>query len=245
MAYTFEPSIQNEVFVPDQLIAGSGQIITDTVVLASGLQITRGTLIGQQTAGEYLAVAGAASIGNSTGGANAGAETISAVTVSAAAKLGRYRANLITGSTTAVSGTFALTDPSGDQLGVGTLGTAFVTPEISFTIGNSSIAAVNDGFNVTVEAVAGAGAGQYVLASGTATDGSEQAKNWVVLAEDTDTTSTGANGAAMCPVYLMGEFDAQYMAFGAGLTAQGVKQALRQAGSNLVIKTNAVINPIV
>ena len=236
MAYTFEPSVSNSVFTPDQLIAGSHDIVTDTVTVASGQVLTRGTLIGQQTASLYAAAATAA---NTTGGANAGAETIGSLSVGSQARLGTYRVNLT--STTA----FTVLDPTGETVGTGTVGTAFTSAQIGLTVTTGAGIAANDGFNVAVEASAGAGSGYYVAATGTATDGSQEAKNWVILAEDTNTSSTGTNAATSAPVYLEGEFDGNYLTLGAGLTMQGVKQALLQQGRAIVIKTGAVVNTIV
>ena len=236
VGYSLEPSFTNIVFNPDQLIAGSDDIVTDTVTLASGQTLVRGTLIGQQTSGLYAAAATAA---NSTGGANAGAETISAVTVGVQARLGTYRANLT--STTA----FTVTDPTGETVGTGTVGTAFASSQIGFTITTGAGIATNDGFNIAVEEVAGSGSNYWVMATGTATDGSNEAKNWAILAEDTNTSSAGTNAATSAPVYIKGEFDGNYITLGAGLTIQGVKQALSQAGRAIIIKTGALINTII
>ena len=236
MAFTFEPSLLNSVFTPDQLIGGSTDIVTDTVTLASGLNYTRGTLLGQKTASIYTAVTAAV---NSTGGANAGAETISAPTVGASVRLGTYYVLLT--STTA----FTVSDPTGETVGTGTVGTAFTSAQVGFTITTGTSIAANDGFSIVIEPAAGAGTGQYTGATGTATDGSQEAKNWVILAEDTDTSSTGTNAATLCPVYIKGEFDGNYLTLGTGLTILGVKQALSQAGRALIIKTGAVVNAIV
>jgi hypothetical protein len=237
MAYSFEPSITNNVFTPDQLIGGSAQIITDTVTLASGLTLVRGTLIGQQTAGLYAAAVTAL---NSTGGANTGNATMGTVTPGVEAKIGTYRANMTTATA------FTVTDPSGETVGTGVLGTAFASPQIGFTATAGGIAMVaNDGFNIAVEETAGSGNGYYVAATGVATDGSSNPHNWVVLAEDANTSSAGTNAATTVPVYLAGEFDSAQMTLGTGLTAAGVKAALRQAGSAIVIKTGALSNAIV
>jgi len=230
--YTFEPMLSNSIFNPDQLIGGSAEIVTDSVTLASGQNCVRGTLVGQQTASLYAAVATAV---NSTGGANAGAETISAPSVGAAVRLGTYYV-LLTGATA-----FTVTDPTGEQVGsAGTVGTPFTSNQIGFTVTTGAGIAANDGFSIVIEPVAGAGTAAYVKVTGTATDGSQDPKNWAILAEDTD----ASGGALTCPVYVRGEFDGNYLTLGAGLTIQGVKQALMQAGRALVIKTGAIANAI-
>ena len=236
MAYSLEPSLSSTVFSPDQLIAGSHDIVTDNVIVAAGQVLTRGALIGQQSTGDFAAVTAAQ---NTTGGANAGAETISAVTVGSQVKLGTYRVNLT--STTA----FNVIDPTGEQVGAaGTVGTAFASAQVGFTVTTGGGIAANDGFNIVVEAVAGSGAGLYVLATGTAVDGSQQPSNWVILAEDTNTSSTGTNAATSAPVYVAGEFDSNYMSWGAGLTAAGIKLGFRQEGVAIYVKTGAVTNAI-
>jgi hypothetical protein len=195
----------NSVYVPDQLIAGNFPLVTDTVTLAAGLSLTRGTLIGQQN--------GAATFARTS--TDTGNFTCSAITVNADAKPGIYSI-VFTGATS-----FEVFDPNGAALPAGATGTAY-TEELGFTLTAGGTAAV---------------AGEASL---TATDGSQSPGTWAVLAEDTNTSSTGTNAATSCPVYLAGEFDANYMTFGAGLTAVVAKQILRD--SNIYIKTNAIAN---
>jgi len=228
MAYSFEPSITSSVFTPDQLIGGSFPIVTDTVTLASGLNLVRGTLLGQQTSGNFTATATAAT---DSGGTNTGNATISAVTTGAYAKIGTYRVHFTAATA------FTVTDPAGDSMGTGATGTAFASSEIGFTITAGGTAMVaNDGFNIVVKET-GAGTANYVQATATATDGSNRPENWVVLAEDANTSSTGTNAATSVPVYLAGEFNGDQMTFDSSLTSAGVKAALRALGSNIIIKT--------
>lgn len=236
MTYSFEPSLQTNTFVPDQLIAGSFPIVTNTVTLASGLTLTRGTLIGQKTANLYATTTAAK---NTTGGANAGAETIGSVTTAAKVRPGTYRVNLT--STTA----FNVLDPDGELVGTGTVGSAFTSNQIGLTVTTGASIATNDGFDVVVEELAGSGTGQYVQATATATDGSEDPRNWAILAEDTDTSAGGTNAATTCPVYIAGEFDTNYMTFGTGLSGLSCKSALKQAGSSMFLKAGAITNAIV
>jgi hypothetical protein len=62
------PGIAAEVFVPDQLIAGPAQLVTDTVTIASGAGVlARGTVLGVVTAsGKYIKSASAAADGSQT-----------------------------------------------------------------------------------------------------------------------------------------------------------------------------------
>jgi hypothetical protein len=234
-AFNLDPSLTNTVYIPDQLIAGNHDIVTDSVTIASGQKLVRGALIGQQTASEYGFTTAAQAVG---GGANAGAETIGTVSVGTQVKLGTYRVNLT--STTA----FNVLDPTGELVGTGTVGSAFTSSQVNLTVTTGSGIATNDGFNVVVEPIAGSGSGLYVLATGTATDGSQMPGNWLILAEDCDASATGFNANTNAPAYVVGEFDTNYITFGTGITAQGAKAALRQAGSPLYLKTGAVINSI-
>ena len=237
LGFSLEPSIQNTIYSPDQLIAGNFPVSTDTITLASGNNLVRGTLLGQQTASIYATAATAAT---STGGANTGHGTIGTISAGAAVKFGTYRINMT--SSTA----FTVTDPAGIQIGTGTAGAAFTDAQVTLTVTAGGTAFVaTDGFNLVVEEAAGSGAGLYVPATATATDGSQDPRNWVLLAEDTNTSSTGTNAATACPVYIAGEFDANMITLGAGLTAPGVKTALRQASSNIILKTGALSNAII
>ena len=235
VSFSLEPSLANSVFNPDQLIAGSHDIVTDTVTIASGQVLVRGTLIGQQTASLFAAATAPL---NTSGGANAGAETIGGVSVGVQAKLGTYRVNLT--STTA----FNVLDPTGELVGAGTVGSAFASSQLGLTVTTGSGIAANDGFNVVVEAVAGSGSGLWVAATGTAVDGSAIPSNWAILAEDTNTSGTGTNANTPAPAYLAGEFDGNQITIGAGLTIAGVKAGLRQEGTAIYIKTNTIVNTI-
>lgn len=55
------PGIAADAFIPDQLIAGTHQVVTDTVTVVSGQVVQRGAVLGQITAsGKYaLATSGA------------------------------------------------------------------------------------------------------------------------------------------------------------------------------------------
>lgn len=62
------PGIAAEIFVPDQLIAGPAQLVTDSITIASGAGVlARGTVLGKVTAsGKYIKSATAASDGSQT-----------------------------------------------------------------------------------------------------------------------------------------------------------------------------------
>jgi hypothetical protein len=61
------PGIAADAFIPDQLIAGPHQLVTDTVTIASGQVIARGAVLGQITAsGKYVLALSASADGSQT-----------------------------------------------------------------------------------------------------------------------------------------------------------------------------------
>lgn len=133
MGYSFEPSIQNSVFNPDQLIAGSFEIVTSPVTVASGYNLTRGTVLGMVTSTGY-----------------------------------------------------------------------------------------------------------YIPSIKTASDGSQVAN--AILAEDTNTSSSGTNAATPAPAYFAGEFDTNYMTIDASWTIATLAPVLRDV--QIILKTglsNAIV----
>lgn len=63
----FSPGMQSSLFVPDQLIAGTLQLVTDTVMIDAGNVLTRGTVLGMITdSGNYTACVKTAADGSQT-----------------------------------------------------------------------------------------------------------------------------------------------------------------------------------
>jgi len=61
------PGIAADAFIPDQLVAGPHQIVTDTVTVISGQVIARGAVLGMITAsGKYTLALSASSDGSQT-----------------------------------------------------------------------------------------------------------------------------------------------------------------------------------
>jgi hypothetical protein len=59
------PGIAADAFIPDQLIAGRHQLVTDTITVASGSVVQRGAVLGQITAsGKYVLATSAANDGS-------------------------------------------------------------------------------------------------------------------------------------------------------------------------------------
>lgn len=237
VAYALELSLSNTAFAPDLLIAGSHDVVTDSIIVAAGQVLTRGALIGQQTSAVYGVVSTPLTV---AGGANTGNGTIGTVTAGVQVKLGTYRITMTAATT------YNVLDPTGELVGTGSTGVAFTGLQVAFTVtaGGTPFVA-NDGFNLAAEPIAGAGAGYYVLATGTATDGSQVPGNWAILAADINTSVTGTNAATSAPVYLAGEFDANCLSFGVGLTIAGIKLALRQEGTGIYIKPGAITAPTI
>ncbi len=63
----FGPGVSSDAFVPDQLIAGPFQLVTDTVTLKSGEKLKRGAVLGKIAAsGKYILAASTAGDGSQT-----------------------------------------------------------------------------------------------------------------------------------------------------------------------------------
>lgn len=230
--FSFTPGIQNTVFSPDILIAGSHPIVTDAVTIASGQVLTRGTLIGKQMSGVSTASAAAKAGGNTGNG------TFGTITPGAGAKEGVYVLTMTAATT------FTITDPNGDSLPGGSTGVAYSNAALAFTLTAGGTAFVaGDAFNITV--TQGTGAGKWVKATASATDGSQLPNNWAILASDIDTSATGYNAdTANVAVYISGEFNTNAMTFGSGLTGAIAKEALVRSGISLFLKTsqgNAIV----
>jgi len=79
------PGMVQDVFVPDQLVSGPLQIVTETVTIAAGINYARGTVLGQITStGYYTECVKTATDGSETptailvDQANAASETVQA-----------------------------------------------------------------------------------------------------------------------------------------------------------------------
>ena len=175
-------------YFPDQLIAGHRNLVTQPIVLAGGALQRRGTVLGQQTSFTLVVVAAAGNAGNGALGAaspGAGVEYSSAFLPAYTIK--------------ATDPThFAVTDPEGVLVGTATVGAAFVSNEIDFTItAGSNAFAAGDNFTVT----ATPGTGTYVPSVKTATDGSQVPS--AILVDDTDASA----GPVRAGAYVAGEFN--------------------------------------
>lgn len=196
--------------------AGKALLVPGIPPLLKKFSLAAGNLVAGAVLGS---VAGAATAAAAAG--NTGNGTISAVTVGAGAKVGQWR--LVCLEPVTNLGTFAVEDPDGVIVGRAIVGSAFAGP-INFTISDGATDFVaGDAFTVTVAA-----SSSVRLAVAAATDGSAIPTG--ILAEDADASA----GAVECLVYIRGDFKEDALSFGAGHTADTVREALRLRDITLV-----------
>ena len=186
----------------------------DNIVIAKGSgQLITGTVLGLLAVGAALASLEVDNTGNGT---------IAAGAVGAGAQIGTYR--IVFTSATA----FNVTDPSGDAVGSGTVGTAFNTGGVAFTItaGATAFAAGDEGA-ITIDP----GSGKYVPFNPAGSGGAEVAKG--ILVEDVDATAANKDVAGAAVVrhahiapsgltFKVAATEAQQAAALASLRSQGI-----------------------
>ena len=186
----------------------------DNIVIAKGSgQLITGTVLGLLAVGAALASLEVDNTGNGT---------IAAGAVGAGAQIGTYR--IVFTSATA----FTVTDPSGDVVGSGTVGTAFNTGGVAFTItaGATAFAAGDEGA-IAIDP----GSGKYVPFDPAGSGGAEVAKG--ILVEDVDATDAAKDVAGAAVVrhahiapsgltFKVAATDAQQAAALASLRSQGI-----------------------
>jgi hypothetical protein len=151
-----------------------------------------------------------------TGGtANTGTATVGAMSAGPQVQPGNYTV-VLTSSTVG-----NVLDPLGESMGTTTMGTAFVNPQISFTITTGGSPAAGDTFVLTS---APAAAGIYKLCTAGAADGSEVPA--AILADYTD--PTGGNVTA--GVYLMCEVNGNALVFDPSLSIPMITPVLARRG---------------
>lgn len=157
------------------LSEAAGTRSRETVIIASGEGVVAaGSVIGQKR-GTVAAVA------EGTGNTGNGTLTMHGVTpLGAAAIPGVYRVTLIEAG--ADSGSFLVEDPNGVSIGVANVGSAFAGDHVQFTIADGATDFVaGDLFTITVTESA---AGEWVVSSAEAVDGSQNAKGITLYAVD-------------------------------------------------------------
>lgn len=146
------------------------------------------------------------------GAANTGDATVGTMSVGQAMVPGNYTAVCLTAVTAQVYG------PDGEELGVAAFGVAFKNAQINFTIAAGVTACVAGDTFVLAAAKA---IGAYTLAVANAIDGSEVPA--AILADYADPSL----GNVTAPIYIMGEFNANALILGPGITLAAAKAALQ------------------
>lgn len=145
-------------------------------------------------------IAGGVGAATATTG-NTGNGTMGAITVTAPAKLGKYR--LVITAVAANAGTFLVIDPEGQAVGTGTVASAFSEGGLAFTLADGATDfALGDSFDIRVT-----GSYKYKIAVETATDGSRDVAA-LVLEEKSVPITTDTR------VLVMVNGDAQVSKFG-------------------------------
>lgn len=212
----FQPGVSAEAYLPDQLIAGAFNLVTDDVTLKMGQNLLRGTVLGAITIG---AAASAAKGGGNTGTGTFVLDVATPVLVNAA--VGVYTLRCIAAA--ANGGTFRLTSPGLVVLGDfiiagGAGGSVAIADEIKGVLTDGGVDfIVGDGFDITIAA----GSGKMVKSVATATDGSQVPS--AILADDCDATAADKN----IGVYDTGEFNQNKVIYDGTWTLAALKLALR------------------
>jgi hypothetical protein len=204
---------------PTGLIAGDLDLKHEPVTIASGENLTRGTLLGRIDAGAASVAAGGGNTGD-------GVLTMDATNpVQAGAKAGDYTVTCITAATN--GGSFQVTDPDGFSLGNVNVGSTF-DDDIKFAIADGATDfIVGDVFTVTVAA----GSGKYVKSLAASKDGSQTPV--AILATNVD----ASGGDKTAPAYFTGEFGVEMVVFGTGHTAASVNATFRKNRDLIFLRT--------
>ncbi|WP_024340991.1 head decoration protein [Bradyrhizobium japonicum] len=159
----------------------------------------------------------------SGGTANTGTATIGSISLGAATKPGLYTITL----TSATVGT--VESPSGAVLGTQTMGTAFVDPEINFTITTGGSPAAGDIFGIYVPDLTAQSTVTWKLCTKGAIDGSNVPAG--ILCDYTDPTG----GNVIAGVYEMGEFNGNAIVYDSSLSPADIRNGFR--GKGIFIKS--------
>lgn len=211
----------------DHLASFDTTSLTGNALVAPGMPVLTkkfSLLAGALAAGAVLGIVAGTPTAAAAAG-NTGNGTIGSLSVGAGAKAGAWR--LVCIEPAANAGTFAVEDPDGIIVGRANVASAFTGP-IGFTIADGATDFVaGDSFIVTVPTST-----NVRLAAAAATDGSALAA--AVLAHDADASA----GPVEVIAYTRADVLENALSFGAGHTANTVREALRQRGITLVPSTS-------
>ena len=199
-----QPGITAETFIPDQLIAGKLDLVTQQARITAG-NLTRGAILGAKTSDSVTV----------TPGTNTGNGTLGTISIGASPKYGIF-------SIVAKSATdFSVTDPDGNPQSDATVGTAYTSSSVNFTLTAGATAFVaGDSFKLNVVEATG----DYILSVKTANDGSQNPS--AVLVTDSDATS----GPVLAGIYVMGEFNQAAISFDPSWSLDALRASLRSVG---------------
>lgn len=206
----FQPGRVTDVFIPDQLVAGHLNLVTDTVLLTGAAALVRGTVLGEfATAATAVAAAGA----------NTGNGVMGAIVAAGAVREGVYNLRIV--RAVANAGDFQLRDPDGDIVGLGSVAVPFSQSGLAFTLADGAVDfVVGDSFSITVTALTS----KAKLSLPAAGDGSQVGT--CILVDDADPSA----GDVQVGVYRMGEFNARALTLGAGHSLASIKAQLARRG---------------
>lgn len=147
---------------------------------------------------------------------NAGDGAMGAITAGAGAKPGVYKLVMI--EPAANAGKFAVEDPDGITIGVGTVAVAFAAGGLGFTLADGAADfAAGDGFNITVAA----GSKKRVAYDPTGTDGRQIASD-ILWTREVDATSADAPAVSVARQAIISPAG---LLWGAGVTTSDHKTA--------------------
>jgi hypothetical protein len=190
------------------LVNGDFPLVHEPFTILTGRTLLHGTAIG-------LVLLGAATVAKADGFVGGGTLTMAEAPYGVLAQQGVYRAVCI--AEAANGGTFAVFTKDGNRLGDATVGVAYVSDHVNFTIADvGEDFDVGDTFTITIAA----GSGKAVKSLTSARDGSQRPV--AILAERTDASDEDV----VAPAYVSGQFDPTEMDLaGTGWTAETLAAA--------------------
>lgn len=212
-------TILNEGMHAGEFIVSEGNksISREAITVLADEVLVAGQVLGKVAVGTASSAAKA--------GGNTGDGAMGAVTVGAGAQVGVYALRVTEAAANA--GSFEVTDPEGDVVGIGTVGVAFSGGGLSFTLADGATDfAVGDGFDITVAE----GSGKYVELDPAGTDGSQIAAG--ILFDNVDATGADTAGVA---IVRLAEVNAAELTWPDGITDPQKATATAQLAAASVV----------
>lgn len=195
------PGIAAYAYIPDQLIADAKLAVTQPITLSTG-NLVRGAVLGRKTTSSVIPTFGAENHGNGT---------VSALSVGGTPMYGNF---VLTWKSATDVG---VVDPEGNVLADATVGDAYTSAEINFTL-TAGGTAWQAGDSLVLEAVNDVG--EFALCVKTASDGSQVPV--AILVMDTNASA----GPVRAGAYFSGEFNARAINFDTSWTLQQLMAAV-------------------